>query len=450
MDQRVSNTPTDADRYPTLDEAGKKLLMQMREHPSAPVFRNQSGNRLLAEDIAQLEDFDHGLTKPAPQTETPDWVTQLIVRAYETVPFYRTLGPAPTKLADVPPVSRADLAADIAAFVPDNVPTERMINFQTTGTTGHPFLIPSHPQVAGRYFSFHKRALQRFDIVPQSGSGEVGVMLLGHQQPCFTYISVTPMMGNSGLIKLNLHPAEWRHDTDRAAYIDAMRPEFIAGDPLSFEVLLSLDCTWKPRALMSVSMMLSDGLRLRLENRFKCPVLDLYSMNEVGPIGVYDTDVDGHVLLQDQLWIEALNVDQYASGTNTHGEITVTGGFNFCLPLLRYRTGDHGILTVSSQGEPMIKDLIGRAPVRFRATSGQWHNNIDVSHVLKHLPIAQYALHQNTDDSFLFGLSKGSKHLESEALAALKTLLGDVQIRTETIMSDNKVLQYTSDLSEGR
>ncbi len=34
---------TDQDRYPTLSEHGQALLRFLREHPNAPIFRNQSG-----------------------------------------------------------------------------------------------------------------------------------------------------------------------------------------------------------------------------------------------------------------------------------------------------------------------------------------------------------------------------------------------------------------------
>jgi len=35
-------------------------------------------------------------------------------------------------------------------------------------------------------------------------------------------------------------------------------------------------------------MTLLPGLRQRLERRFGCPVLDIYSMNEAGPVAVAD------------------------------------------------------------------------------------------------------------------------------------------------------------------
>jgi phenylacetate-CoA ligase len=445
MDPRMTSEPTDAERYPTLTEAGRQTLKFMREHPYAPIYRKQSGNRLTSNDIAELEAFESEYTACVKVPRKTDWVPDFIRQVYADVPYYRELGSPPARIEDIHPVSRGNLAADIARFVPNNVSTERMINFQTTGTTGHPMLIPSHPQVAGRYLAFHQAALRRFGVALKYGAGQVGVVLLGNQRNCFTYTSVTPLMGESGLAKINLHPDDWRDPDHRAIYIDALNAEVIAGDPLSFEALLDLNVTYMPKALLSVSMMMTAGLRNRLEQRFKCPILDLYSMNEVGPIGVFDPRVDGHVLLQNQLHVEILDEQQQPVPPGDRGEIVVTGGFNFCLPLLRYRTGDYGALRWID-GECVIIGLEGREPVLFRGTSGAWLNNVDVSHALKALPTAQFGLHQTSDGSLILRLSASSMHLCEQARSALCMLLGDQYIPVETIVADDKFLQYTTEM----
>lgn len=440
--------PTDADRFPTLTEAGRAILTRMTEHPAAPLFRNRSGNRLLAADLDGLAAFEaRTLAAPVgwrPGTP-PDWIAAFLAETYAKVPYFRARGAAPRGLADVPTTARGDLASDIAAFVPDDVAIDRLINFRTTGTTGHPLLIASHPVVAARYLAFHKRALARFGIELQARAGKVGVVLLGNQRRCFTYVSVTPTMGDAGLAKINLHPDDWRDPADRARYLDAMAPELLAGDPISFASLLDLAVTIRPRALLSVAMMLTDGLRERLEARFGCPVLDLYSMNEVGPIAVFDPAAGGRVLLQPHLYVEIVDQDGRALPPGERGEICVTGGFNFCLPLIRYRTGDTAVLA-SFGGEPMLVDFSGRRAIRFRTARGSWVNNIDISHALGGVPAAQFAVHQGPSGSLRLALSRDAMADARRAVAALTGLMGDLPIAVTAIASDDKVLQYTSEL----
>jgi len=447
----VSNEPDDAERYPTLTDAGRMMLRRLVEHDAAPIFRNQSGNRLLAEDIPALSDFERDvLVSPLEWSPgaPPRWLMDVIARAHAEVPHYRGLGPAPQRFEDVVPICRADLAADIARFVPDSVPVDRMINFQTTGTTGHPLLIPSHPVVAARYIAFHKRALNRFGVKLSHGAGQVGVILLGCQRRCFTYVSVTPTMGESGFAKINLDQGDWRDPDDRARYINAMDPEMIAGDPISFQALLDLPVTVRPRALLSVAMMLADGLRQRLDERFGCPVLDIYSMNEVGPIGVYDPAAGGHVLLQPRLYVEILDASGQPAPFGERGEICVSGGFNFCLPLIRYRTGDTAALS-RHRGELVLVDLSARRPIRFRTDSGAWLNNIDVSHALKHLPLARFGLHQAADGALTLRLAPDAAPHAAAALAALHELFGASHIAMGSITTDDKILQYETDLPGG-
>lgn len=443
------DTPDDDSRYPALGEAGRALLKRMREHPCAPIYRNRSGHRLLPAEVVELQAFADAVAQaevdPRADWSQP-WLRAYAQRALREVPHYRRYGSLPTRFADLPTLRRADLARDIAAFVPDDLALDRLINFRTTGLTGHPLLIASHPRVAGRYLAFHQRALRRFGIELQSGPGDVGVMLVGWQQQCFTYVSVTPQRGECGLAKINLHPNDWRDPAHRGAYIDALRPELMTGDPLSFAELLTLTFQHRPRALMSTSMALSAGLRAALETRFDCPVLDVYSLNEAGPIAVYDPRLQAHVLLQPELAVEILDADDQPQPEGQRGEITLSGGFNFCMPLLRYRTGDHGALARRG-GEWVIVDLAGRAPVRFRCADGRWINNIDVTHALKQFALGQYALLQRADGSLRLDVHAAGTVDLAELRAALHALLGlDAEVHAHPQPVD-KLIQYRSELA---
>jgi phenylacetate-CoA ligase len=440
------DTPSDADRYPLLTERGRATLRFMREHPAAPIYRNESGNRLTADDLAQVQAFDAEVATHGPAWnpgEKPEWLDGFITRCLHDVPRYRRHGLTNAVLEELPTISRTDLSRDIAAFVPDVVPIDRLINFRTSGTTGHPLLIASHPTVAAGYLSFHRRALRHFGIELTAGAGETAVVLAGFQRRCFTYVSVTPQMNEAGLAKINLHPDDWRDPADRAAYLDALDPEIYTGDPVSFAELASLPLTTRPRALLSTSMSLLPGLRRQLEDRFQCPVIDVYSMNEAGPVAFADGDM-WH-LLQHRMFVEILDESGNAVPQGQSGEITLTGGFNLWLPLLRYRTGDRAAM-VHQGDQPRLTGLSGRPPVRFRSDTGEWFNNIEVTHALGGIALSQWTLHQAADASVDFHCAGSpDRHALLDRLAGLFGAHSKIAIHSGAVF-DGKVKQYTSEL----
>jgi len=444
---------TDAARYPTLTEHGRRLLDFMREHPHAPIYRNESGNRLSEEDVERVRAFERDVANANVgwnPTRVPAWLEAFVDRCFETTPFYRRYGARARDFRDVPTISRADLGRDIAQFVPDDVTIDRLINFQTSGTTGHPLLIASLPSVAASYLAFHKRALRRVGIELTYGRGQVGVVLVGFQKRCFTYVSVTPTMDESGLAKINLHPNDWRDPDDRAKYLDALAPEVLTGDPLAFAELAKLPMRWRPRAMLSTSMALRAASRRALEEQFECPVLDVYSLNETGPVAVFDDKAGGHVLLQPRMYVEILDRDGRPVSAGERGEITLTGGFNPCLPLLRYRTGDYAAIRFGA-AEPVLVDLEGRPPVRFRTMLGEWLNNIEVTHALSRFALTQYTLRQGASGDLLFRYS--STLVQDDAVrAALLSLFGAAQplVIESNAHFDDKVVQYTSDIGEAQ
>ena len=152
----------------------------LREHPNAPIYRNHSGNRLDATDLAHVRREEAAVLAADtgwPRGGYPDWLADFVSNAAGKTCRTMQLTPTSRWFENLPTVSRADLGRDIAAFVPDSVPLDRLINFQTSGTTGHPLLIASHPRVAAGYLAYHKRALRRFGVNLTAGRGEVGVVL---------------------------------------------------------------------------------------------------------------------------------------------------------------------------------------------------------------------------------------------------------------------------------
>jgi phenylacetate-CoA ligase len=141
---------SDAERFPILSAAGRKLLYAMREDPHAPRWNWPNGEQLDASGLETVRSFARELqTQPVlgPQG-FPQWLTGFVDFCLEDVPFYRRRSPAGTPFAAIPSCSRDDLAAKVWEFVPDSEPLDRLIVFSSSGTTGHPAKMPSHPATA--------------------------------------------------------------------------------------------------------------------------------------------------------------------------------------------------------------------------------------------------------------------------------------------------------------
>ena len=168
-------------------------------------------------------------------------------------------------------------------------------------------------------------------------------------------------------------------------------------------------------------------------------------MNEAGPIAAFDPMVNGHVLLQHCLHVEIL-ADGMPVSIGERGEVTITGGFNPCLPLLRYRAGDFASLAQTPEGEPMLVALQGRPPTRFRAATGRWLNNIEVTHALQEFAVSQFTLHQRADGMLEFRSASGDA---AQLLTRLESLFGAGIVQVDASAAfDDKVVQYTTDLPE--
>ena len=211
---------------------------------------------------------------------------------------------------------------------------------------------------------------------------------------------------------------------------------------------MALPLTTRPKALVSTAMALLPGLRRQLQDRFGCPVVDLYSMNESGPIAARADD-GPFALLHHRLYVEVLDPEGAPCPPGVRGEVALTGGFNPFLPLLRYRTNDYAALGFRGR-QPVLMDLEGRPPTLFRAPDGRLLNTLDISGALKPLALAQYQLHQSAAGALHLRL-RGSDADAIQARAALLGLFGADQALTLELAeafegAGGKVMQYTSDL----
>lgn len=441
---------TDAERHPLLTVEGRRLLDRLLEHPQAPRYNHRCGDRLTREGLRRVRTFERRLLAPRPSATAgavPPWVTRFAHRCLKTVPFYRGRGGDHRRFADLPTCARADLGREPWSFVPDDQPLDDLMVYNTTGTTGHPLDVLSHPEVSSLYLPLLRAALRRHGTTFEGGAGRVAIVLVCAQATTYTYASVSAYLGGAGFVKLNLNPSEWRANADRERFLDDCRPEIYTGDPVSLGELARLPLAWRPRAIVSTAMALADGLRRRLESRFGCPVIDVYSMNECRLIGV--AAPGGHAVIAPDCFVEVLDGAGAPSPSRERGEITITCGRNPFLPLLRYRTGDFAALELGGP-EPILAGLEGRPAAVFLDTRGKRVNSVDISLALRPFPLAQFTLHQAADGGLRLRLGGGMAGTAAirQTLLALFGEERRLEIEPLQVPAGSKVIQYTSELPD--
>ena len=445
---------SEAARFPMLTEAGVGRLHWLEEHPRAPRFNHVGVDRLTEAGARQVAAYEARLQlgpRGWPAGRLPPWLEEFAGFCWREVPVYRAYGSRPQSFFDIPTCNRGDLSRAPWDFVPDTQPLDGLTVFQTSGATGQPLNILTHAEALAHYLPLLRAALAVHGVAleaPGEGGPPASIVVVCFQATTYTYAAISPYLGQAGLAKINLNPDDWRDPADRAAFLEACQPAVISGDPLSLAELARLPVDLGPSGVVSTSMALLPGLRQMLEERFGCPVVDLYSMNETGPIAVAAPDGGGHWLLQDRLYVEVLDSLGAPCPPGARGELVVSGGFNPFLPLLRYRTGDWASLDDGDPGQLRITGLEGRAPVVFRAGDGRRINNIDVTAALKHLALPEYSLHQRADGGLRLALPAETTE-SAAALAALQPLFGPgTQLEQEPIAPGQagKRMQYSSDL----
>ncbi len=453
-----------ARRWPTLGPEAAGMLKRLREHPDAPRWNHAAGDRLTRDDLGALDRFREALaSRRAARTPgpPPPAIIERIAALSGRVPSFRRRLAGVADLAAhwerVATMQREDIATAAEDLVPDDADLERLIVYRTAGTTGHALLVPHDPWSVAAYLPLIEHALDRHGVRLAHDARSVACFLVGAQASTVTYPTVLSAWGGAGFAKLNLRPGEWPREGSAARYFRAMEPRLLTGDPISFAEMLRLDVPARPAAMISTAVAMSRTLRERIAHAYRCPVIDWYSLTETGPIGYLCPRGEGYHLLPHDLHVEALRPDGTAASPGERGEISVSGGRNPFVPLLRYRTGDYGSLdfTPCACGDPMprILDLEGRAPVLFRSEAGSAVNPVDLSRILREFPFVQHQLSQREDLSceLLARPIAGARPDAAAVRSALRTVLGQVaiEVRFDAGLGDRpegKVVPYRSEI----
>lgn len=166
-------------------------------------------------------------------------------------------------------------------------------------------------------------------------------------------------------------------------YIDKIhqfRPEFGTGYPSAWGCLaeyINKNDIKMPemKAIITDSEAMSGELQDKIEKAFKCTVYHTYGLSEVGMVAMQCENRHYH-LVPKLNFVEIVNSDDEKVANGNEGEIIITDLNSNNFPIIRYKTGDRGILENKKEcacgcKTPYLTEITGRIEDYILTTDGR-------------------------------------------------------------------------------
>jgi phenylacetate-CoA ligase len=195
------------------------------------------------------------------------------------------------------------------------------------------------------------------------------------------------------------------------------------------------------KSIIAMSESLSAETRKAISYYYKANAVSRYSNVENGILAQQLPDgSDEFVINEAGFYVEVLSTDSDKPVPyGTSGRIVVTDYFNYCMPMIRYDTGDIGVLDykVTASGRRLVfKSVDGRRMDMIYDTSGSHISSfIITNNMWKYKEVKQYQFIQQSSNEYLFRLNAAHTFSrENELKEEFRGYLGkDSVIRTEYV-----------------
>lgn len=290
----------------------------------------------------------------------------LFTHTYQHHAFYRKFwGRHPRWLADVPLMDKKCLQANAVALQP--LPQLNLRAGYTSGSSGTPlFYYQSRHRIA-RDVAAKWRCLRWLDL--DIGAREAVVW--GSPLEWARYTSIHRLRDR--LLNTRLFPVAHLDPYSMQqllAELNQYQPRLLVGYPSVLEQLLKMADNpvmrkrLQPQAVLTTAEELLPHTKEFLECTLQCPVINSYGAREAGFIAQTCSQGNLHVMAEN-IVLEIIDPKtERVLPADQLGEIVITNLSSYDYPIVRYRTGDLGVLTeepcTCGIRLPILKQLEGR------------------------------------------------------------------------------------------
>jgi len=351
----------------------------------------------------------------------------LLKHAKTTTAYYENI--ETLDVLDYPVVNKNIIRDNLALFLSKSFTTKTRKKIFTSGSTGTPFYV----------YQDHNKVLHNIadNIYFYSKSGyTIGEKLI--------YIKIWPDVLKFKL-KLNLFVKNIRpinvynlefkdilyhikklnssnNSASIVSYVSVFKKMFRYLDKLPHNPI-----TFKPKTIITISEALTDDIRKQIEAYFKVKPLSRYSNNENGIIA-QQTVLSGtkFKINHSSYFIEILDLktDVRLEHGNL-GRIILTDLKNYATPLIRYDTGDIGVMELDAHGVPYLSKVLGRKIDALYDTNGKIVSSHIAYKLFKYGDFKQLQFVQKTKKEYHVNLNTSEKVDENAIAVEFKNYLGD-------------------------
>lgn len=344
-------------------------------------------------------------------------------------------------LSDFPVVNKTEIRRNPGAFVSSSYSKRDLIPAVTSGSTGTPFTTYQSKgkklrNIADTLYLAHLggyelgNRLFYFKIWSDLNRKSAATQFMQNIVP----IDVFNLKANVGQVVEQLNNS--RPSVSILGYVSALETFF-----RELEDSNRLNPAVHVNSIITMSEALNDYTKDAGERLLGCPVLARYSNIENGIIAQQTFAERSNLVINNaSYFVEILNIENDEVLPNgSLGRIVVTDFFNDAMPMIRYDTGDLGVLEdIESVGSHLtvLTRVEGRKLDQIFNTKGNLVSSYIVyKNMWKYTEIEQYQLIQKGAGEYLFKISMPNKfERERELVDEFKSYLGrDADFRVEYV-----------------
>jgi len=366
---------------------------------------------------------------------------ELLKHALKNVPFYRNNSASSNEnlLVSFPVVNKNIIRDNIYAFISDNYDINTLSSVVTSGSTGTPFSV---------YHDSNKKARNSADTIY---FGALAGFSIGTQ---LNYLKIWTKVNRKNKLKSwleNIIPVDVTELSDNEIKKLVLKIKSQKNEKafLGYSSALQSICDYlkknEPNTRInnvSAIISMSEGISLNTKNNikyfFQKQPVSRYSNVENGILAQQSVDGSEEFIVNWASYhIEILDLNNDSSVPyGVPGRIVITDLFNYAMPIIRYDTGDIGILNNNNSGIPILTNVEGRKMDMVFTTKGTLVSSFTITNNMWLYPeIKQYQFIQTNKSKYLFKINiEGKFDREQLLISEFKKYFGvDAEISVEYV-----------------